>query len=175
MSRKDQTPRKEPKPDRVHFHFQWSGLGLAILESPAPLELYTLPDILQQSLWAARNGSCTDDGDHQAGPSIPIGSLAQMLHRAPWGNLSLNFEPGPNGRLFLYISLASVQASCRGTPLAVELIADDQRISSIAFKQGKYSSPALGPGRYTFSINGGSNSLTEVVVHLDRSKDSSLA
>ncbi len=171
MSSKEQKRRKEPKPDQMHFHFQWSGPGLTIHASPAPLELYTLPAVLQQSLRTERNVAPADDGSHEANPSpsIPVGSLAQMFHRAPWGNLNLNFEPCPNGRLFLYISCACIHPGYRDSSLAVELIADDERISLSPFKQGKYSSPALDPGRYSFAIIGGSDSLTEVVVRLDRS------
>ena len=167
MNRKKQTPRKQPTPDRIHFHFQWAGPGLIIHKSPVHLELYKLPAVLQKSLWEARPPSTDHDDGLGRSPDIPVGSLAQMLHRAPWGNLSLNFEPGPHAELMLYISLDNVHPDYSGAPMTVAVAAHGKYSSPVPFRRAKYSSPALAAGRYVFAVARDGAVLTEVVVRVD--------
>jgi hypothetical protein len=168
MAKTGKEREKTTKFDHVGFRFQWSDDGLKVLQTPGRLETYRLPPILQESLRAGSGGkSPGGTGWQQTEGLLPFGTVANILHRARWGSFTVNFEPAPHNRLFIYLSLSQLRLLNGTNPIAVTIFVGDKRIHQGVFERGKFSSPSLLAGHYRFIMAQGDNTLMELFVAVE--------
>jgi hypothetical protein len=157
----------DPLTAPISLIFRWTGSGLDVLHSPGRMDNYPISRILQRSLHRPLHAPPTTPHIVDGRQNIPFGVVANLLHRTEWCNLNLNFEPGEDMKLRVYISVDDFRLPDLSHPVQVILSTNGKEISKDIIQKGSYQSPPLLPGQYRFMIVQEENVLSEIRVVLD--------
>jgi hypothetical protein len=162
MNSNHDDPLKTP----ISLIFRWTESGLHVHQAPDKLDNYPITQILQRSLKRPFHTPSPTHPTRDDKPLIPFGVVANLLHRTEWCNLNLNFEPGTDLKLRVYISVDDFRLKDISHPVRVTLLMDEHEISNEMFRKGSFQSPPLLPGHYRFIIRQEEVILTEIQVVL---------
>ncbi len=151
----------------IRFHFSWTEGGLRILDAPARPESYALPSILQRSL--GMEPPRPELQEDRANPEdlIALGSVANSLQRTRWGTLNINFEPGSDRRVRVYLSISDLTFAAASDEIEVVLRRESARLSHDPFVQWRYHTPPLPPATYQLTLRHGGTLLSRVLIELE--------
>ncbi len=152
---------------QIRFHFSWTEKGLQVLHTPAPLESYRLPSLLQRSLGTARKEQEAAIDLAVSEALIPLGTIANSLQRAPWGTLNVNVEPGPDRRLRVYLSISDLTFQAASDEIGVVLRRNGTLVSHGHFVRWSYHTPPLRPAGYRITLHHGNTLLIRISVELE--------
>jgi hypothetical protein len=171
MQEQDESDSRNLTPDRIRFEFQWTEIGLAVLLTPHSFENYPLPYFLQQSLYPHLSSRSNPTEVRISKEKIPFGFIANVQREAKWGRLNINFEPCPDAKLRIYLSISEVNFPCTSDDFLAILLHKGKVMARRSFLRWTLECPPLPPGEYSLVLKHSERLLAEIGLTLHGTTD----